>query len=500
MSGAKTNELGFDTRAGKDKTLTLDGRTIEYRAWEGVPYCSNPLDPIQTLSLFAPLAYFSGKSINGYDLHTAPIFFPNTVGGYMPGAADAPGEGRFLPTNSVFDALEHGYVVASAGVRGRTSGKASSEFFEGGKASAGEGAAASGRMCGRAPAFVVDQKAAIRYLRHNAALVPGDVERIFTNGTSAGGALSALTGASGNSADFDPYLEQIGAVMDERDDVFGASCYCPIHNLEHSDAAYEWQFAGVDDFHVTHFRRKDGGIVKIVEDGMMDEDQVKTSHEIASLFPAYVSGLGLNDDEGRVLELDESGQGSFHEWVEKWLISSAQRELETHDSENRLACLITDGAQVDGLDYLDVRDGKVVGLDWDAFVRATSRMKPAPAFDGLSLDKPENEEFGDEVVEARHFTVYSHEHSKVGGELADEKVIAMMNPLTYVGRCDGCCSHWRVRHGSYDRDTSLAIPVILATTLANDGYDVDFALPWGLPHSGDYDLPELFAWIDGLCR
>lgn len=34
--------------------------------------------------------------------------------------------------------------------------------------------------------------------------------------------------------------------------------------------------------------------------------------------------------------------------------------------------------------------------------------------------------------------------------------------------------------------------------LKNKHYNVDFALPWGLPHSGDYDLEELFAWIDGL--
>ena len=59
--------------------------------------------------------------------------------------------------------------------------------------------------------------------------------------------------------------------------------------------------------------------------------------------------------------------------------------------------------------------------------------------------------------------------------------------------------HWRIRHGAFDRDTSPAIPVILATLLRNGGYDVDFALPWGLPHSGDYDLTELFAWIDELC-
>lgn len=73
-----------------------------------------------------------------------------------------------------------------------------------------------------------------------------------------------------------------------------------------------------------------------------------------------------------------------------------------------------------------------------------------------------------------------------------------MNPLSYVAS-PGCCEHWRIRHGSYDRDTSLAIPAILALSLANAGKDVDFRYPWGLPHSGDYDLPELFSWIDGLC-
>lgn len=40
-------------------------------------------------------------------------------------------------------------------------------------------------------------KAAIRYMRYNAGVVPGDVEKIITNGTSAGGALSALAGAAG---------------------------------------------------------------------------------------------------------------------------------------------------------------------------------------------------------------------------------------------------------------------------------------------------------------
>jgi hypothetical protein len=55
--------------------------------------------------------------------------------------------------------------------------------------------------------------------------------------------------------------------------------------------------------------------------------------------------------------------------------------------------------------------------------------------------------------------------------------------------------YWRIRHGTADRDTSLAVPVILATRLQNLGYGVDFALPWNQGHGGDYDLNELFAWM-----
>lgn len=75
----------------------------------------------------------------------------------------------------------------------------------------------------------------------------------------------------------------------------------------------------------------------------------------------------------------------------------------------------------------------------------------------------------------------------------------MLNTAAYIGKAD-TAKHWRIRHGAFDRDTSLAIPVILATMLENQGYDVDFFLPWGLPHCGDYDLEELFKWIDNICK
>ena len=56
--------------------------------------------------------------------------------------------------------------------------------------------AADGTYTGKAPGLIVDMKAAVRYLRHNAGKLPGDTEKIISNGTSAGGALSTLIGAT----------------------------------------------------------------------------------------------------------------------------------------------------------------------------------------------------------------------------------------------------------------------------------------------------------------
>lgn len=482
----------------KPESITLAGRSLAYRAIRNVRYCEHPEDPIQQLNIYVPEAYFAGGSVSSYTKDTAPIFCPSTVGGYMPGPAAEPGPGRFSPTNAVFEALAHGYVVAGIGVRGRTSGRDTKEFFEGAAVEA-QKTQATGRLCGRAPALILDLKAAIRYLRTYAQEVPGSLGRIVTNGTSAGGALSALAGASGDASDYADGLERMGAAMDASDAIFAASCYCPIHNLEYADMAYEWQFQDIADCHFTHFRRRAGKIVKISEDSVLTPEQLALSDELAGAFPAYVSSLGLNDEHGGPLTLGADGTGSFLSWIGQKLIASAQRELETKRNETQLPQLMTEGTAPRDLSCLEIEDGTVKGMDWPSFVRTITRMKPCPAFDALDLHSPENEEFGTEEIFARHFTRFSQKHTAVPAELAPEKTVRMMNPLSYVAG-PGCCAHWRIRHGSFDRDTSLAIPAILALSLENAGKDVDFAYPWGLPHSGDYDLPELFGWIDGLCQ
>ena len=84
---------------------------------------------------------------------------------------------------------------------------------------------------------------------------------------------------------------------------------------------------------------------------------------------------------------------------------------------------------------------------------------------------------------------------------ADADLIKIMNPLNFIGRNDvKVAKHFRIRHGAADRDTAIAIPAILALTLQNNGVDVDFFSPWGIGHSGEYDLEKLFNWIDDICK
>jgi len=179
--------------------------------------------------------------------------------------------------------------------------------------------------------------------------------------------------------------------------------------------------------------------------------------------------------------------------ADKYEVKTCERDGET------IRYLAVPGSEIQKQDYLKIEDGEVLDFDWDKFVGKITRMKTTPAFDAVNLDSPENEEFGDSDVFARHFTKFSMEHDTANGSMADEKMIKLLNPTKYIGVAD-TAKHWRIRHGAFDRDTALAIPVILATLLQNKGYNVDFELPWGLPHSGDYDTEELFDWIDRICK
>ena len=111
----------------------------------------------------------------------------------------------------------------------------------------------------------------------------------------------------------------------------------------------------------------------------------------------------------------------------------------------------------------------------------------------MDLSTGENNLFGDSTVEKKHFTDFSAQHSSIAGaQRADTQIVRMMNAMNFADKAGA--RYYRIRHGVNDRDTSVAIPTMLALKLQNSGKQVDFALPWGQGHGGDYDLDELFAW------
>ena len=465
--GQQTYKLNFNKDKFVVQTLSLEGKEIKVRAFENIVYAANPTDTTyQKLNIYIPDQYFNGQSINGYDAQTAPIFFPNQIGGYMAAkpASLAVGNREFQRPSAILAALSRGYVVVSAGARGRST------------------QSKEGKFTGKAPAGIVDLKAAIRYLKYNDAAMPGNASKIISNGTSAGGAMSTLLGATGNNRDYEPYLTAIGAAP-AKDDVYAVSAYCPITNLDNADMAYEWQFCGTNTY-----RKWRPGPDNMRESSELSTRQIAESKQLKELFPAYVNGLQLKDKTNNLLTLDKNGDGPFKDLVKMYVGISAQKALEG-------------GTDMTKYPFLTIAGGKVQKIDFEAYVKYMERQKAPPAFDALDLSTPENQEFGTESNDKQHFTDYAMKNSELSASLADKQVVKMMNPMYYIGRTGtSVAQHWRIRHGSKDKDTGLAIPVILSTFLQNNGIDVDFALPWDRPHSGDYDLEELFNWMDKVCK
>lgn len=483
----KVYSLTFNPKSYTRQTLAYNGKAVAFRAYEHIPYVARPVAvERQSMNIYIPEVYFQkGGTINGYTAKTAPIFLPNGVGGYMPGDSKAPSEKDRMSggANASLVALSKGYVVAAPAIRGRTTQNK------------------DGVYVGKAPALIVDYKAAVRYLRHNRNLLPaGDTDKIISNGTSAGGALSVLLGATGNSKDYEPYLKAVGAAK-ERDDIFAASVYCPITNLEHADMAYEWMFNGVNEAHQqtgrnlpalpvqsTVTNRPADAPVENQQAVKMTWDQQMASLALKKQFPAYVNSLGLEDRKGNKLWLDAAGNGSFADYIKSVYLQSVQTALDG-------------GKDLDGAAWFRVKDGKAVDMDLAKYAAWATRLKATPAFDKFDLSSGENDEFGDSANQPKHFTAFSALRDTGRGGSADPAIIHLLNPMDYIGASGVKTSkYWRIRHGAKDRDTCLAIPAMVALKLQNEGKKVDFAAPWGYGHAGDYDLDALFTWMDRICK
>ncbi|MBN8636706.1 MAG: esterase [Anaerolineae bacterium] len=283
--------------------LALDNTAWQYDAennvyWQiGIIYVSNPASTeYESLGIYVPGEYLTATdngdgtytatlnadaTVSGYTVGTAPVVFPVNTPGYS--AAAAPTAYSYSDVSSYMQA---GFIYVSAGLRGRDNG------YD-----------ASGNLLysGGAPWGVTDLKAAVRYYRYNADVLPGNAESIFIFGMSGGGAQTSIMGATGDSELYTPYLEAIGAAMTDADGnpisdaVLGAMAWCPITSLDYADAAYEWNMG---QYAATGTRADDTWTSALSDD-------------LAAAYAAYINALGLTDADGNALTLEASEVGIY---------------------------------------------------------------------------------------------------------------------------------------------------------------------------------------------
>ncbi|MFJ3892996.1 subtype B tannase [Streptomyces sp. NPDC090083] len=493
-SSSASDSLAFDPDAWTKLTKTITDtegteHTVVYHFWKAITYVAEPVDATyQSLIVSAPVE-IDGKAVDASD---APILLANSVGGYLPASvatateiggggsatggaapggapsasssasaqAAAPGAngttnaaGGATSSNQLL-ALAAGYVVVEPGARGRTLKNSGGEYY------------------GTAPAAIVDLKAAVRYLRANKGRVPGDVERIVSAGTSAGGALSALLGASGDSPLYDPYLKALGAA-DASDAIFATGAWCPITDLEHADGAYEWNWGAND-----------------LSTGKPVDQTV--SKALRAQFAEYQAGLKLRG-LGGFGRLNARNLDAY--LVEQYLEPSATTYLAALSDSARAAYLKANT-------FITWSAGRASFTWTDFLTHVGARKKDAPAFDAFDLSAGENNEFGTGRTLARHFTAYGAEHDSTG--LTTRRVASgipaaldLMNPMHHLsGKANPSRSkHWWIRLGTKDSDTALTVSANLAARLDNLGDDVNHLYYWDEGHGANTDPADFITWI-----
>jgi hypothetical protein len=507
--------LAFVPASFTTLNVTVEGASLEVRQYH-VVYVAKPIKmaPVQSgmRGGDTPLADpYSYQSMNIYvpksaynDTKTAIILQVNN-GGWFTSLAGTPivDGGKYVSTSDTDvagAALKAGYVLVNAGTRSR-----------GAKA-------ADGSWAGKAPAPVVDAKAAIRYLRLNDALMPGSAERIVITGTSGGGGLSVAVSASGNSPDYYSYLANVGAAGIDangkstiRDDVFATIAYCPINDLGHSDIAYEWQYGAVRTAANT-------------SGGMYPSEMQSASAVLAAAYPAFLAGLKLKMEDGTQLTVNN---------LKNAIILQLKKEIEAKIADGKTAIpAIGENFSIKNRnavvtaknDWLAIEGGKIKSFDYSnflKFVTTISALKSVPAFDSTAVTgnkalTGENTLFGSADAEYANFTEWAWNNNEKAGDgsgpddtgkkwdlyIADPATIIddqvkTVSPLPYLNTAADAAPYWYVRHGMIDRDTSFATQVTLYYAIRNDPSVkvVNFKFPWLTPHSGNYDVQEAYAWL-----
>ena len=504
--------LQFNKDAFTLETHVYQGKEIVYKFYQDILYCEKPVNPkYQTLNIKEPVS-IGGRPV---DASHAPIFFGIGCAGFLsstaasggtfdapaggPGAPGAPDAHPPMPASQItsseeWEKMAGGEGHAGGGIMGiQTLGSFQPDGMPGPGGDPGEAAPpdgsrwgklalgyvlvevgcrgrenqwSDGTFYGKAPAAIVDLKAAIRYLRHNAQLIPGDPEKIITTGGSGGGWQSTLVGASGNCAWFEPYLDTIGAAK-ERDDIFASYSTSPIIGHEIADGAVEWQGNAL----------------------ITDPEEKKRSDHLSSLFGDYLQSetfVGKNG-YGR-LTID-----NFGEYIAKTYLSpDATRYLRKMSADKREVYL----AAHPWIHY----DGNTAVVRFEDFGIYATRDARVPSFDDLGYEQPGPNLYGNAHQAARHFTDYSLQlatgDSNASVAPALSEIVHSQNPIWHILRKHSdVAPHWWIRHGACDPCLAVPPAVLLATAAENAGKDVNCRLVWDGGHCEDDDQDEFLQWV-----
>ncbi len=491
--------------------------------WQvGVVYVANPASlDYETLGIYVPGAYLEASD-NGDGTYTASVKSDAQVGQFT--AATAP---YVLPVNTpgynasqapiwladgIASYTQAGMIYLQPGIRGRDN-TVDSQGQE---------------VVGGAPWGVTDLKAAIRYVRYNKDVLPGDTDKIVSFGHSGGGAQSAVLGASGDSTLYNPYLEALGAAMKDKegnpisDAPYGTMTWSPITSLDYADAAYEWNLGQFADSNT----RAEGTFTQAL------------SQDLAKEYANYINQLGLKH-EGQALTLTESSegiytQGSYVTYLEGVVNQSLNNFLadtsfpytsdgagpggstESVTYETAQAYIDSLNAEAQWVTYdAAANTAKISSLaDFAKYVKTAS--KSVPAFDALDRSLAENAVFGvadanelhfDQLVarllknnqakyesltdwNSQYVTDFESDLAKtdsLGKTIAERQ--DLYNPMFYLTsaysgfQTSKPAPHWRIRSGLSQGDTALTVETNLALALENQANgavkSVDFATVWG---------------------
>lgn len=526
-TSATDNALKFDATTFTPVTVTVDGSAMKIRQYK-VVYVAKPIKMGATLTTFNTVPLSDPYAMQTMVISVpesmvsdqkTPIFFAvNNSGWFASPVTTSVTEGKAFVSTSESDhigaALKAGYVVVNVGTRSRGA------------------RAEDGTWVGKAPAPVVDAKAAIRYLRLNDSVMPGSAERIVMNGTSGGGGLTAAVAASGNHTDYLPYLADIGAagvsgsgssaISTLKDDVFAAVAYCPINNLGNADAGYEWEYTAV---------RNDSNTAALGGLAYSAGPQPAASAALAASFSGYVNGLGLKRADGSLLT-----DANLRATTQALMQEEIQRQIAKGTAVPPLgANFVTTRATVAN-DWLTLGGSgtaaTVSNIDYAKFVKyvATNQaLKTVVAFDAVGVTGNKNAAtgawnmtgetnlFGSSAQTYANFTEWTWLNNQVPGDgsgfddvggtwaqyLASSgntlgQQLKLINPVAYLTATGSTpAPYWYVRHGMVDRDTAFAMQTVLYHAVRNNTAvkEVSFKYPYLVAHAGNYDVQEAFNWI-----